>query len=80
MGITVIGYKEPEGLCAAYTNPGPRRSPTVRTGEIRYHYSDKEHEFDFSRYFIPGQVLGNCVDDGNLRYRRFGEMTELRVK
>ena len=48
MGITVIGYKEPEGLCAAYTNPGPRRSPTVRTGEIRYHYSDKEHEFEGS--------------------------------
>lgn len=79
MGIKVIGYKDPEGLYVAYTNPGPHQSPTVKTGEIKYHYSAKGREFDFSRYFVPGRVLGERVVDGNLRWRRFGDMAELRV-
>lgn len=79
MGIRIIGYKEPEGLRVAYTNPGPHQSPTVQMGEIKYHYSNKGREFDFSRYFIPGQVMGERVVDGNLRWRRFGDVTELRA-
>ena len=79
MGVKVIDYKEPKGLRVAYTNPGEHMSPTVQTGEIKYHYSSKGREFDFERYFVPGKVLGDRVIDDNLRYRRFGDMAELKV-
>ena len=79
MGVKVVEYKEPDGVRVAYTNPGEHHSPPIKTGKIKYHYSNKGREFDFERHFVPGRVLVERVIDDNLKWRRFGDMAELRV-
>lgn len=79
MGVQVIGYKEPEGLRVAYTNPGSHLPPTIKAGEIKYHYSNNRRHFDFIRHFVPGQVVSEHVHDGNIKWRRYKDVAELKV-
>ena len=78
MTVKLVGYQEPNGLWNAYQNPNSTSS-VLEPGELRYHLSDDGREFDFTRYFIPGKVVSEGVEDGNINWRRYRNAAELWV-
>lgn len=78
MTVKLVGYQEPNGLWNAYQNPNSTSS-VLAPGELRYRFSGDGREFDFTRYFIPGKVVSEGVEDGNINWRRYRNAAELRV-